>query len=259
MVSPCTWSFPPADTADDDGLVGIGADLAPETLVHAYRNGIFPWPHRGVRKLPWFSPNPRGVLPLDRLRVARSLRQTMRRSGWTTTVDAAFEAVTTACSARPGEGTWIIPQMQAAYLRLHHLGVAHSIEVWDGDRLVGGCYGVMSGGVFTGESMFHRETDASKVAVADLVDRMIEARAGLVDVQLMTDHLATLGAIPIHRTLFLDLLTELRDDRIVLPTDPRPVSRLERRFPPGYSIDDGSDDGNDARADAPADARSVSG
>ncbi len=226
MLGQCTWSFPHPDTADDDGLVGIGADLAPETLVHAYRNGIFPWPHRGVRKLPWFSPNPRGVLPLDRLRVSRSLRQTMRRSGWTTTMDAAFEDVVRACSVRPGEGTWIIPPMQAAYLELHRLGVAHSLEVWDGDRLVGGLYGVSSGGMFTGESMFHRETDASKVALADLVDRMNEAGAGLIDVQLVTEHLASMGALAIPRPLFLELLEELRDDQILLPCDRRPVARL---------------------------------
>jgi leucyl/phenylalanyl-tRNA--protein transferase len=232
------WSFPHPDTADADGLVGVGADLAPETLVHAYRNGIFPWPHHGVRKLPWFSPDPRGVLPLDRLRVSRSLRQTMRRSGWTTTMDHAFAEVVRACAVRPGEGTWIIPAMQAAYQQLHELGVAHSVEVWDGDLLVGGLYGVRSGGVFTGESMFHRATDASKVAVADLVDRMNEARAGLIDVQLMTDHLASLGALPIPRPLFLELLEELRDDDITLPTDRRPAARLAGGTGPSADVGD---------------------
>jgi leucyl/phenylalanyl-tRNA---protein transferase len=236
-VGACEWNFPDAGSADDDGLVAVGADLAPETLVYAYRNGIFPWPHGRMRDLPWFSPNPRGVLPLDHLKVSKTLRQTLRRTGWTTTMDAAFEQVTRECGKRPGEGTWITPAMRAAYLRLHQLGVAHSLEVWDGDELVGGLYGVMSGGVFTGESMFHKVTDASKVAVADLIDRLIEARAGLLDVQLLTDHLASLGALAIHRSLFVDLLRELRDDTLELCVDRREVSRLEQRFAPGYSIE----------------------
>jgi leucyl/phenylalanyl-tRNA---protein transferase len=237
-AEPCPWSFPPPDTAEPDGLVGVGADLEPATLIHAYREGIFPWPHRGIRRLPWFSPDPRGVLPLDRLQVSKTLRQTMRRRGWTTTMNTAFDEVTAACGVRPGEGTWILPEMREAYRRLHDLGIAHSVEVWDGDRLVGGLYGVLSGGVFTGESMFHIETDASKVAVADLVDRLIEARAGLIDVQLLTEHLASLGAIAIGRRLFLELLHELRDDELALPTEARSATRLADRFPNGYSIEE---------------------
>lgn len=223
---PTPWAFPESiEVDDDDGCVALGADLAPSTLVHAYRNGLFPWPHEGV-PLPWFSPDPRGVLPLDRVKVSRSLRQTLRRSGWETTIDAALPEVLTRCAERPGEGTWINTDMRLAYLELHRLGWVHSVEVWDGDELVGGLYGVLVGGVFTGESMFHRATDASKVALLELAARMHEARGSLIDVQLVTEHLASLGAIPIARPLFLELLRELRDDPVRLRTDRRPVSLL---------------------------------
>ena len=151
--------------------------------------------------MPWFCPPPRAILPLDRLRVSRSLARTLRRSGFETTVDEAFEAVVEGCrEPRAGEdGTWISDDLAAAYLRLHRLGHAHSLEVWDGERLVGGIYGVLVGGVFCGESMFHRATDASKVALADLVARLVEAGAGLLEVQHQTPHLQSLGAIEIER------------------------------------------------------------
>ena len=231
------WSFPdPRTHCDDDGLLAVGADLEPETLVAAYRAGIFPWPHDRAA-LPWFSPDPRGVIPLERIQISKTLRQTLRRSGWQTTVDAAFPNVMACCAKRGnGDGTWITKPMRAAYQRLFALGWAHSVEVWDGQELVGGLYGVLLGGVFTGESMFHRRTDASKVALVDLVDRLEEARGALVDVQLVTDHLASLGAIPIGRSLFLELLHELRDDDVRLASDRLPASRLadrptERRSP----------------------------
>lgn len=204
----------------------MGADLEPATLVHAYRHGVFPWPHDDV-PLPWFSPNPRGILPLDHVKVARTLRQTMRRSGWTTTVDRAFDQVIASCSVRmDGSGTWIEPEMIAAYTELHRLGWAHSLEVWDGGELVGGLYGMLLGGVFTGESMFHRVTDASKVALVDLAARLHEARGAFIDVQLVTDHLASMGAIPIARKLFLELLAECRDDDVALVCTELPVHRL---------------------------------
>lgn len=223
------WRFPDPSTADPDGLVGFGADLEPETLLHAYRQGIFPWPHPGT-PLPWFSPDPRGVIWLDGLRVSRSLRQRLRRCGWETTVDHAFEAVVTACADRyRPEGTWIVPEMREAYLRLHWLGHAHSLEVWRGGELVGGLYGVGVGAVFTGESMFHDATDASKVALVDLVDRLAEAGGRLVDVQLVTDHLASLGARPTPRGDYLRLLGDLRDEAVRLPADRRPVARLAPR------------------------------
>lgn len=220
------WRFPDPSSADRDGLVGFGADLEPATLLHAYRQGIFPWPHPGM-PLPWFSPDPRGVIWPDGLRVSRSLRQRLRRCGWETTVDQAFETVITACAEheRP-EGTWIVPEMRSAYLRLHELGHAHSVEVWRAGELVGGLYGVGVGGVFTGESMFHHVTDASKVALVDLVDRLAEAGGRLVDVQLVTDHLASLGAQPMPRREYLRLLHGLRDAPLRLPPERRPVARL---------------------------------
>jgi leucyl/phenylalanyl-tRNA--protein transferase len=225
-VPPSSWLLPDPATADDDGVVGIGADLAPGTLVDAYRRGIFPWPHPGV-PLPWFSPDPRGVVALDRIHVSRSLRRTLRGCGWTATVDAAFAAVLAACGDDRGEaGTWITPAMARAYRRLHDLGWAHSVEVWDGDRLVGGLYGVQAGGVFTGESMFHREPDASKVALLELVTRFRAAGGRLVDVQLTTPHLRSLGAEDLPRRRFLQLLAATREHDVRMRTGQRPVARL---------------------------------
>ena len=227
-VGPSAWRLPDPATADPEagGLVAFGADLRPATLVDAYRRGIFPWPHTGTR-LPWFSPDPRAVVWPDRVRVARSLRQRLRRSGWTTTVDAAFDTVTARCAARPWrEGTWITRPMRQAYGRLHELGWAHSVEVWEGDVLVGGLYGVRVGACFTGESMFHRRTDASKVALVDLGQRWAEAGGTVIDVQLPTDHLRSLGAEEMARAEFLSLLAGLRDQVVCMATDRLPVSRL---------------------------------
>jgi leucyl/phenylalanyl-tRNA--protein transferase len=226
---PSRWQFPDPATTGEDGLVGIGADLEPATLVDAYRRGIFPWPHPGA-PLPWFSPDPRGVIPLDDLVVSRSLRARLRRSGWETTVDRAFAAVLAGCADRPGHlregGTWITPPMRAAYQRLHDLGHAHSLEVWDGAELVGGLYGVGVGAVFTGESMFHLATDASKVALVDLVARLAEAGGRLIDVQMVTPHLASLGARNLPRAEFLALLAAVRDQPVRLSADRLPVARL---------------------------------
>jgi len=226
-VAACRWWFPnPGKKADEHGVVAIGADLRPSTLVHAYRHGIFPWPHDGI-PLPWFSPDPRGVLPLDRLHVSKSLRQRIRRCGWEATVDADFEGVIASCAQRQNaESTWISPAMRAAYTELHRLGWAHSVEIWDGHQLIGGLYGMLVGGIFTGESMFHRATDASKVATVELVHRLMEAGGAFVDVQLVTDHLRSLGALSIPRYLFLELLEEIRDDDVRLRTDCRSVARL---------------------------------
>jgi leucyl/phenylalanyl-tRNA--protein transferase len=218
--------LPEPEQADADGVVGIGADLAPGTLVDAYRNGIFPWPHTGVA-LPWFSPDPRGLLRFDQVHVSRSLRRTLRRCGWTTTVDRDFGGVLRACGQERGEeGTWITAPMARAYRRLHLLGWAHSIEVWAGDALVGGLYGVQVGGVFTGESMFHRATDASKVAMVDLCARLRAAGGRFLDVQLTTPHLASMGARDVDRTTFVRWLREARDLDVRLHRSQRPVDRL---------------------------------
>ena len=224
-VGRCRWQFPDPAAAGPDGLVGVGADLAPATLVHAYRQGIFPWP-QPAGPLPWFSPDPRGVLPPDQVVVSRSLRSRLRRCGWETTVDRAFGAVVDACADRPGEPTWITRPMRAAYRRLHQLGHAHSLEVWDGGELVGGLYGMAVGGVFTGESMFHRATDASKVALVELGARLAEAGGRLIDVQMITPHLARLGAREVPRAEFLALLRGVRDQQVVLAGERRPVARL---------------------------------
>lgn len=225
-VGPSAWALPDPGDADADGVVGIGADLAPATLVDAYRRGIFPWPHPGM-PLPWFSPDPRGVLTLADLRISRSLRRTLRRCGWHTTVDADFEGVLRACGdERRAEGTWITAAMRRAYLRLHELGWAHSVEVWDGDALVGGIYGVQLGAVFTGESMFHRASDGSKVAMLDLLTRFEAAGGQLLDVQLATDHLTSLGTRQLPRARFLALLEQARDLPVRMAVAQAPVSRL---------------------------------
>lgn len=229
-MPPSTWMFPDPDAADDEGVVGVGADLEPPTLVDAYRRGIFPWPHPGM-SLPWFSPDPRGVITAATLRVSRSLRQRLRRCGWQATVDAAFHAVIAACAeTRRDEGTWVTPAMRRAYTRLHRLGWAHSVEIWEGERLVGGLYGVQIGGCFTGESMFYRVSDASKVALVELTDRFVAAGGTLIDVQLPTGHLRRMGAVERARAAFLDDLGAVRDDAVRLSVDRRPVARLAQRF-----------------------------
>lgn len=228
-VPPTVWALPDGHEADGDGLVGLGADLAPATLVDAYRRGIFPWPHPGV-PLPWFCPDPRAVIAADTIHVSRSLRRTLRRSGWTSTVDAATPAVLDACAERGDEGTWITEPMRTAYLQLARLGWVHSVEVWQDTQLVGGIYGVQVGAVFTGESMFHRASDASKVALLALLDRFTTAGGVLLDVQLQTPHLASLGAVEVPRAGFLAHLAEHRDRVVRMPVQRAPVSRLATRF-----------------------------
>ena len=222
-VAPCRWELDPL-RADEDGVVGVGADLDVSTLVAAYHRGIFPWPHAGMPLL-WFSPDPRAVLPPARFHVSRSLRRTLLTSGWTTTVDRDPGGVIAACAERD-EGTWITGEMRDAYLELAALGWVRSLEVWEDEVLVGGVYGVQVGGVLTGESMFHRRTDASKVALLDLTRRFAAAGGVLVDVQLPTDHLASLGAVPVPREDFLRLLAREAGRSCLMRTDRLPVSRL---------------------------------
>ncbi len=203
--APTSWQFPPPDLADEHGVVGVGADLAPGTILAAYRSGLFPMPVG--RHLGWWSPDPRGVLPLDGLRVTRSLRRSCAK--FEVRVDTAFHDVIEACRRTRRPGGWITRDIRDAYERLHHLGWAHSVETWDAQgRLVGGLYGVAIGGFFAGESMFHRAPDGSKVALVGLVERLREGGAQLLDVQWTTPHLASLGALDVPRREYLARLAD---------------------------------------------------
>ncbi len=204
---PSTWQFPPlARWPDDDDLVAVGADLAPGTLLAAYRAGLFPMPFEGAGAPGWWSPLARGVLPLDGLRVTSSLRKSAKR--FEIRVDTALPEVIEACGDPRRHGAWIDAGIRSAYLRLHELGWVHSVETWRDDRLVGGLYGVAIGGLFAGESMFHRERDASKVALLGLVELLSDEYADgrLVDTQWVTDHLASLGVVERPRAAYLDRL-----------------------------------------------------
>jgi leucyl/phenylalanyl-tRNA--protein transferase len=199
--------FPDPRYARGD-IVAMGDDLRVETLRDAYRHGIFPWPHEEL-PLPWFSPRRRTVILFDELHVGRSLRKAQYRRGYTCTIDRTFGDVIAACADVPrGDdvGTWIGPEIIAAYTRLHRAGDAHSVEVWSGSDLVGGLYGVDAGGVFTGESMFHRAPDASKIALLFLIEHLRARGATWIDCQVMTPHMEALGAREIRRNVFLDML-----------------------------------------------------
>lgn len=222
-VAPCRWDLDPSQ-ADENGVVGVGADLDVATLVAAYHRGVFPWPHAGM-PLMWFSPDPRAVLTPERFHVSRSLRRTLLGCGFETTVDEDVEGVISAC-ARRDEGTWITAEMRDAYVELAALGWVHSIEVWEGTSLVGGVYGVQVGGVFTGESMFHRRSDASKIALLDLCSRFQASGGQFVDVQLPTDHLSSLGALPVARDEFLRVLRHEASRPCLMRSERLPVSRL---------------------------------
>lgn len=198
--------FPPLDAAEDCGLLAVGGDLAPERLLFAYSLGIFPWYNEGEPIL-WWSPDPRCILPPDQIHISRSLRKTLRRAIYRLSFDRAFDAVIQACrDRRCREGTWISPEMQAAYRNLHRLGFAHSVECWEGDRLVGGLYGVCLGRCFFGESMFSLRADASKVALVGLARSLDAAGFALIDCQQSTPHLLSLGAHEIPRDDFLQKL-----------------------------------------------------
>jgi leucyl/phenylalanyl-tRNA--protein transferase len=200
---------------EPNGLLAVGGDLNPERLVSAYRRGIFPWFGVGDPIL-WWCPDPRAVLVPERMRISRSLRKRLRRRELGVTLDRDFGGVIRACATprEPNGGTWIVPEMVSAYERLHRLGLAHSVEVWAGDaacddNLVGGLYGVAIGGVFFGESMFSRSTDASKIALTHLYRRLREWGFGLVDCQMHTEHLASLGAQAVRRRVFVGWLDRL--------------------------------------------------
>ncbi len=203
--------FPPVEDAetDPDGLLALGGDLSLPRLLTAYRGGIFPWYSHG-QPIMWWSPNPRTVLFPAHVHVSRSLRKAMRKPYYRATFDHAFPEVIAACSEpRPGQhGTWITREMKQAYVMLHREGYAHSVEVWNQDRLVGGLYGVMLGRVFFGESMFSRENNTSKMALVHLARGFGEGGGALIDCQVYTDHLSSLGAQEINRHEFIELLEQ---------------------------------------------------
>lgn len=200
--------FPPPDYADPSGLLAVGGDLSCERLLEAYRLGIFPW-YSDDQPILWWSPDPRLVLRLDEFKVSRSLRKTLNKAVFEVTFDRAFDAVIRDCASAPRQGqrgTWITKEMQEAYIELHGLGFAHSVETWRGDELAGGLYGVSLGKAFFGESMFHRRTDASKVALATLVEKLQAWNFHFIDAQMTTEHLLRLGAVEMPRRIFLKRL-----------------------------------------------------
>jgi leucyl/phenylalanyl-tRNA--protein transferase len=194
--------FPDPRRGDDEGLVAIGGDLSTARLRAAYAAGIFPWYNEGVPVL-WWSPNPRAILSAEDLHVSRSMARRLAKRDYAVTWNLAFSEVIAACGEGRKGGTWIVPEMRLAYQRLHHDGHAHSVEVWQANRLVGGLYGVQCGALFAAESMFHRMTDASKIAVIAASRSLGRAGIEVFDVQFATPHLRTLGVKEISREDYL--------------------------------------------------------
>ena len=201
--------FPPVDLALDDpnGLLAVGGDLSPNRLISAYRHGVFPWFNHGQPIL-WWSPNPRAVLFPDQLHISRSLKKQIKLATLDITFDQNFEAVITACAAPRNEdpGTWITAEMHNAYIKLHKLGIAHSVEAWQNGALVGGLYGLGIGRIFFGESMFSRVSNASKIAFVYLVKQLQQWQFALIDCQVKSQHLRNFGATDIKRNTFIQIL-----------------------------------------------------
>jgi leucyl/phenylalanyl-tRNA---protein transferase len=212
--------FPPVHLATPEGLLAIGGDLSPERLLLAYQSGIFPW-YSENEPILWWSPDPRLVLYLADLRISRSLKKTIRQGRFRVTMDTSFPQVIKSCGrirVESGQGTWITAEMEKAYTRLYRLGYAHSVEVWYGDDLVGGLYGVSLGRCFFGESMFSIMNDTSKVALVTLRDYMKYKKLDFIDCQMPTDHLISLGAREISRNDYLsELYRSLRHPPLLGP------------------------------------------
>lgn len=222
--------FPPPHLAEPEGLLAIGGDLSPDRLIAAYRRGVFPWYEPGGPIL-WWSPDPRLVLFPSELRVSRRLRRTIRSDRFEICRNTAFAQVIRACAETPRnheDGTWITTEMQEAYIRLHKLGHAHCMEAWRDGVLVGGVYGVLVGRCFCGESMFHAETDASKVALAALVGRLAEEGFEMLDCQVRTEHMVSLGAREIPRDEYLMRLDRCRGPATSAASRRGATSRLAR-------------------------------
>jgi leucyl/phenylalanyl-tRNA--protein transferase len=224
--------FPPVESAREDmgGLLAVGGNLLPDRILDAYRRGIFPWGTVDGQPL-WYSPDPRMVLFPDEFRLTRSLRKTLRAGTFEVRFDSDFPGVMAACATTPRngqDGTWITPEMHHAYTRLHELGWAHSVETYADGVLVGGLYGMAIGRMFYGESMFSRRSDASKVAFAHLIEFLVTHQFGLIDCQMYTDHLASLGGREIPRAEFLarlSALTATGSPRTLWSTDPLDPAR----------------------------------
>ena len=209
LLSSTNKSFPPTHTASEEGILAVGGDLSIDRLMNAYESGIFPWYEDGSEIL-WWAPDPRFVLFTNELKISKSMRQFMRNSTWTVTLDTAFDQVIRACKSVPRkgqDGTWITDEMEEAYINLHQEGYAHSVEVWDQDELVGGLYGVSLGHMFFGESMFNYRSNASKMALIKLVEWLKKKGFSMVDCQDYTDHVASLGAREISRVDFEKILS----------------------------------------------------
>jgi len=202
--------FPPVEHAHSSGLLAVGGDLSAARLLAAYRRGIFPW-YSENEPILWWSPNPRLILDIDDFKISRSLRKTLKKQIFRVTFDQAFSEVIQACATVPREGqpgTWITDEMRVAYERLHTMGYAHSVETWLNGELAGGLYGVSLGKAFFGESMFHQRTDASKIALATLVERLKSWHFHFIDAQMTTQHMLSLGAKELPRQAFLRRLME---------------------------------------------------
>ena len=200
--------FPPVNLANKDGLLAVGGDLSTERLLLAYKSGIFPW-YNPEEPIIWYSPNPRMVLFPESLKISKSMKQIIRKNQFRATFNKKFSEVISNCknSYREGQGgTWITDEMEQAYINLHKLGVAKSVEVWEGNELVGGLYGIDLGHVFCGESMFSKESNASKFAFIYLVQKLEKENYKLIDCQVYNEHLASLGAEEISRSAFLTYL-----------------------------------------------------
>lgn len=205
--------FPPATEASPDGLLCIGGNLTAPWLLDAYCHGIFPWPVWDDEPMMWWSPDPRAILPLEDLHISRRLARTVRSNKFQASCDKAFRQVLEGCATGPGRrgGTWLTPEMFQAYLHMHRLGHAHSIEVWHAGQLAGGTYGIAVGGLFAAESMFYHLRDASKVALVHLVAHLRKRGYQLLDIQQWTPHTGKLGAIEISREAYLQRLAKAVD------------------------------------------------
>jgi leucyl/phenylalanyl-tRNA--protein transferase len=222
--------FPPVELALDEpnGLLAAGGDLTPRRIISAYRQGVFPW-YSAENPILWWSPNPRAVLIPSKLKVSRSLRKAIRKKPFRITIDHCFEEVLRQCAAPRAyaDGTWLTPEMQAAYVQLHKEGVAHSFEAWQGETLVGGLYGLALGRIFFGESMFSRVTDASKIAFVHAAKQLEAWGFALIDCQVASEHLKSFGAIDVPRRNFIECMLQLIDQ----PDHPSPW-RFDEGFDP---------------------------